>query len=178
METRKQKTDNETQFEHREHFSAFPISFSENLVCPACGAAARRENARFCLTCGKHLREDYEPLDRLRASYNWRKKDLADDQSNGREKVEITDLFEQNKNSIAEMAWACLVYSFVPYLGILFVPFTFFIGGFGVAAARRQPHLGGQKLALVSFLLSFVVLAVQIFLWWLLYIIPEIGKQI
>lgn len=177
METRKQKTDNETQFENREHFSVFPISFSGNLVCTACGASARRENARFCLTCGKHLREDYEPLDRLRASYNWRKKDLVYE-AGRREKTEIADLFEQNKNSISEMAWASLVYSFVPYLGILFVPFTFFIGGFGFVVARRQPHLGGQKLALVSFLLSFVVLAVQIFLWWLLYIIPEIGSRI
>ena len=178
METRKQKTDNETQFENREQFSAFPVSFSGNLVCPACGATARRENASFCLTCGKLLREDYEPLDRLRASYNWRKKDLAYDEAPRREKTEITNLFEQNNNSISEMAWASLVYSFVPYLGLLFVPFTFFIGGFGYVVAVRQPHLGGKKMALISFFLSFVVLAVQIFLWWLLYIIPEIGKQI
>jgi hypothetical protein len=177
METRKQKTDNETQFENREQFSAFPVSFSDYLVCSACGASARRENARFCLTCGKLLREDYEPLDRLRASYNWRKKDLGIDGASRREKTEITDLFEQNKNSISELAWACLVYSFVPYLGILFVPLTFFIGGFGYVAAVRQPHLGGKKMALISFFLSFVVLAAQIFLWWLLYIIPEIGSR-
>jgi hypothetical protein len=121
------------------------------------------------------LREDYEPLDRLRASYNLQGKSFGFD---AQEKKEITNLFEQNKNSVAQTAWACLVYSFVPYLGILFVPFTFFISGFGFIVASRQPHLGGRNLSLVSFLLSFIVLAVQIFLWWLLYIIPEIGRQI
>jgi hypothetical protein len=178
METRKQKTENETQFENREQFSVFPVPYTDNSVCSACGAFARRENARFCLVCGKHLREDYEPLDRLRASYNWQKKDSNFSKSKKQQNTEITNLFEQNKNSISQMAWASLVYSFVPYLGILFVPFTFFISGFGFAVAFRQPHLGGRKLALVSFFLSFVVLAVQIFLWWLLYIIPEIGNRI
>lgn len=91
------------------------------------------------------------------------------------EREEIKDLFEQNKNSVSQTAWACLVYSFVPYLGILFIPFTFFIGGFGYITALREPQLGGRKLALVSIAVSFVVLAVQIFLWWLLYIIPELG---
>ena len=91
---------------------------------------------------------------------------------------EMTDLFEQNKNTVSQTAWACLVYSLVPYLGILFIPFTFFIGGFGYFTALRRPHLGGRRLALISIGISFVVLGVQIFLWWLLYIIPEIGIQI
>ncbi|HSK74741.1 MAG TPA: hypothetical protein VK892_23790, partial [Pyrinomonadaceae bacterium] len=91
---------------------------------------------------------------------------------------EVINLFEQNKNSVSETAWACFVYSMVPYLGILFIPLTFLIGGFGFAVSFRQPHLGGRKLSLVSIGLSFVVLAIQIFLWWLLFIIPEIGKQI
>jgi len=94
------------------------------------------------------------------------------------ETEEIKDLFEQNKNTVSQTAWACLVYSFVPYIGILFVPFTFLIGGAGYLTAVRQPQLGGRRLALVSIGYSFVVLAVQIFLWWLLYIIPELGRQI
>lgn len=76
------------------------------------------------------------------------------------------------------MAWACLVYSFVPYLGILFVPFALFVGGFGYFRAYRQPQLGGRKLALVCIGLSFVILAVQIFLWWLLFVIPDLGRRI
>jgi hypothetical protein len=175
MENGKPKTENETRIDDRRQFSAFRYPLSANSICSACGAEPRRENARFCLVCGKHLREDYEPLDRLRASYNLQGKSFGFD---AQEKKEITNLFEQNKNSVAQTAWACLVYSFVPYLGILFVPFTFFISGFGFIVASRQPHLGGRNLSLVSFLLSFIVLAVQIFLWWLLYIIPEIGRQI
>jgi len=58
------------------------------------------------------------------------------------------------------------------------VPLAFSVGLFGVAVSFQRPNLGGRKLALVSAALSFVVLAIQIFLWWLLYFIPEIGKQI
>lgn len=87
-------------------------------------------------------------------------------------------MFEKNENPVSETAWACVVYSFVPYLGILFVPFAFLIGSFGVLVSYRKPYVGGRKLSLVSIGLSFAVLVVQIFLWWLLYIIPELGKQI
>ena len=121
------------------------------------------------------MREGYQPLDTLRASYRMQGKTIEF------ERAEIEgekDLFEQNKNTVSQTAWACLVYSFVPYLGILFVPFTFLIGGFGYLTALRQPQLGGRRLALISISISFVVLAVQIFLWWLLYIVPELGRQI
>ena len=144
-------------------------------LCSACGAEARRGNAKFCLICGKLLREDYQPLDTLRASYRLQGKSFEFQRA---EIEEVKDLFEQNKNTVSQTAWACLVYSFVPYLGILFIPFTFVIGGFGYLTALRQPQLGGRRLALISISVSFIVLAVQIFLWWLLYIIPELGKQI
>ena len=155
-------------------FSAkFPLSRA--LCCSACGTEARRPSAKFCRTCGKLLREGFQPLDTLRSSYGLQGKSF---QFQEKDKEEITDLFERNKNTVSQTAWACFVYSMVPYLGILFVPLTFFIGGFGYAVAVRQPDLGGRRLSLVSFWLSFVVLAIQIFLWWLLYIIPELGKQI
>ncbi len=146
-----------------------------NRVCSACGTDARRGNAKFCLVCGKLLREDYQPLDRLRASYGLQGKAIEFERA---EIEEEKDLFEQNKNTVSQTAWACLVYSFVPYLGILFIPFTFLIGGFGYLTALREPELGGRRLALISISISVVVLAVQLFLWWLLYIIPELGRQI
>ena len=152
-----------------------PKSKIQNGLCSACGAEARRGNAKFCLICGKLLREDYQPLDTLRASYRLQGKSFEFQRA---EIEEVKDLFEQNKNTVSQTAWACLVYSFVPYLGILFIPFTFVIGGFGYLTALRQPQLGGRRLALISISVSFIVLAVQIFLWWLLYIIPELGKQI
>jgi hypothetical protein len=147
----------------------------EVVICSACGTEARRRNAKFCLTCGKFLREGYQPLDSLRASYRLQGKTFALEEQ---KREEIETLFERNKNTVSETAWACVVYSFVPYLGILFVPIAFLIGSFGVLVSYRKPYLGGRRLSLVSICLSFVVLVIQIFLWWLLYIIPEIGKQI
>jgi hypothetical protein len=172
MENGKWKTDNEKRDLSHEKLSVFHFPFS---VCAACGAEARRGNAKFCLICGKLLRESYQPLDTLRASYHLQGKSFEFQKP---EIEEVKDLFEQNKNPISEMAWASLVYSFVPYIGILFIPFTFLIGGYGYLITLRQPHLGGRKLALISIFISFIVLAIQIFLWWLLYIIPHIGAQI
>jgi len=172
MENGKRKTENEICENNGEKFSTlnFPLS-----VCAACGADARRGDAKFCLVCGKLLREDYQPLDTLRASYRMQGKTFA---FKSPQAEETKDLFEQNKNAVSQTAWACLVYSMVPYLGILFVPLTFFIGGFGYAKALRQPQIGGRKLAIICITVSFIVLAIQIFLWWLLYVIPELGRQI
>lgn len=175
MENGKRKMDNEESESSREKLSVINYPFSVEKLCSACGSEARRDDAKFCLVCGKLLREDYEPLDNLRASYRLQGQSFLIENA---KKEEIANLFEQNKNSIAQTAWACLVYSFVPYLGILFVPLAFLVGGFGYLVSRRQQNVGGRKLALACVGLSFVVFAVQIFLWWLLYIIPELGKQI
>jgi hypothetical protein len=145
-------------------------------MCSACGAEAQRVGAKFCLICGKNLREDYQPLDTLRASYRLQGKSFQLAETERRE--EIVNLFERNDNSASETAWACLVYSLVPYLGILFVPLTFVFGSFGFFVSYRKPYLGGRNLSLASVGLSFVVLVVQILLWWLLYIIPELGRRI
>lgn len=145
-----------------------------NRNCSACGAMIVRQTARFCNVCGKVLFEDYQPLDNLRSSYNLQRQSF---EFRLEEDNETPDLFEQNKNSAAHTAWACLVYSMVPYLGILFVPFTFIVGGFGYAAALRNPQLGGKRLAVMSIGLSFIVLSVQMLLWWLLYIVPKLGRQ-
>jgi hypothetical protein len=149
-----------------------PVAPSQS--CSACGAEAARESAKFCPVCGKLLREDYQPLDNLRASYRLQGKFFLVENA---KREEVTNLFPRNENSVSETAWACLVYSFVPYLGILFVPLAFAVGLLGVAVSFQRPNGGGRNLALVSVALSFVVLAIQIFLWWLLYIIPELGKQ-
>ncbi len=150
-------------------------SVTNNLACSACGAVARRGGAKFCLVCGKLLKEDYQPLDTIRSSYHLQGQSFLIENAKGEE---ITDLFNQNENTVSQMAWACFVYSLVPYLGILFVPFTFVISSFGYFIYLRHPRLGGRKFALVSFYLSFIVLAIQILLWWLLYIVPELGRQI
>jgi hypothetical protein len=172
VENERRKKENENGESTREKFSTFRSPLS---VCVACGAEARRGNAKFCLVCGKLLREDYQPLDRLRASYRMQGKSI---EFKTTEVEPVKDLFEQNKNTMVQAAWACLVYSLVPYLGILFIPFTFFIGGVGYVTAMRRPDLGGRRLAIICIAVSFVILAAQIFLWWLLYVIPELGIQI
>ncbi len=174
MENEKRKTKIENRDLMRERF-AFRYPLSVEKICSACGAQATRETAKFCLTCGKLLREGYQPLDTLRASYRLQGKTFGLENP---KKEEVTDLFQLNKNPISETAWACFVYSLVPYLGILFVPLTIIVGSFGYVISLNQPQLGGRKLSLASVGLSFVVLAVQIFLWWLLYIIPELARQI
>lgn len=173
MTNGKRKMKNENRNSNDERFSAFNFSFS---VCPACGTESRRGNAKFCFTCGKLLKEDYQPLDTLRSSYRLQGKTFLAENAPPRE--DITDLFARNENDVSQTAWACCVYSMVPYLGILFIPLTLILGSFGFAVSYRQPHLGGRKLALISVSLSFGILIIQIFLWWLLYIIPELGSGI
>ena len=116
--------------------------------------------------------EDYEPLDAIRASHNLRIKLTSEP---GLLIEETKNLFEQSKNTISQTAWACVVYSMVPYLGILFLPFAFAVGSAGYVVSHRRPHLGGRRLSVICVILSVVILAVQLVLWWLLYIIPEVG---
>jgi hypothetical protein len=150
-----------------------PKSPFQNPMCAACGAETGREFAKYCRVCGKFLPEDYQPLDTLRASHRLHGKAIVFE----RMEVESQEkLFETNDNSVAQMAWACFVYSMVPYIGIVFVPLTFLMGSAGVFISFRKPWLGGRKLSLASISLSLVILGIQILLWWLLYIIPTLGR--
>lgn len=139
------------------------VRYSLFIACPACGTSAARDYAKFCRICGKFLSEEYQPLDTLRASYRLQGKSFhtAEDQ-------EIGGLFAENRNSASSTASAFVVYSLVPYLGILFCPGAFLMGGIGAFAAYRKPHLGGGRTAIYSIVLSVIIFAVQIFLWWLL----------
>jgi hypothetical protein len=149
-----------------------PKSETRNPECSACGTAATRDFAKFCRVCGKTLLEEYQPLDTLRASYRLQGKSfqVAD-------KEEVTDLFFEDKNSAASTASAFVVYSLVPYLGILFCPGAFLMGGIGALVSYRKPYLGGGRTSIYSIVLSVIIFAVQILLWWLLYYIPESGRR-
>jgi len=139
--------------------------------CSACGADIGREFAKFCRVCGKLLLEEYQPLDTLRASYRLQGKSFQFEKEE-----EITNLFAENKNSASATAAAFVVYSLVPYLGILFCPGAFVMGSIGVFVSHRKPYLGGGKTSVYSIVLSVIIFAIQILLWWLLYIIPELGR--
>ena len=158
-------------------------------ACPACGAGARRAGARFCATCGRELRgaAEYFPLDSLRASYH-----LQDRRGTGRVAVRVGHLvahasrgagaapphprampLDRNANGAAGVALAFVTYSLVPYLGILFCPGALVMGGVGLLRAQRAPHVGGRRAAATSIVLGVVVFGAQLFLWWILYKIPE-----
>ncbi len=83
-------------------------------------------------------------------------------------------LFSDEGDLRGDVAWAGLVYSMVPYLGILFVPFALGASIFGFVRPRHRPSHERYRFVFLAGL-SVVILAIQIFLWWLLYFIPKMG---
>lgn len=143
-----------------------------NRTCSACGARAQRRFAKYCLDCGKRLWEGYEPLDNLRSSYR-----LQNQKFQTQPLAENASLFEKPKNAALELAWAFLVYSMVPYLGILFTPGAIFMSSVGAIKAFRRSQADNLKSALFNIILSLIIFAVQLLLWWLLYAIPDFGRN-
>ena len=135
-------------------------------LCTGCGTENLAGMAE-CQVCGKHIAEGFRPLDTIRSSYKLQGRPL-----NG---PATESLFPSDRSPISETAWACTVYSMVPYLGILFIPIAIAVGGFGYVASRRTPDGSGGRMALISVGVSVVLLGIQIVFWWLLYLIPEIG---
>lgn len=144
-------------------------------TCSVCGGKARRLDAKFCRVCGHNLREDYAPVDGLRASYNFRHQ-VDKQQVLPLKPNEMENLFAKNRNGAASTATAFVVYSLVPYLGILFCPGALMFGGIGLAISLQRPQLGGRRSATYSLLLGSIVFVIQILLWWLLSIVPELNK--
>lgn len=165
------------------------------LVCPACGAAARRADARFCATCGRRLAdESYFPTDALLASYHHQRRrpamnagraEMVDERAHhvfrkteARMRAARPEmLFEKNLNNAAKTAAAFVVYALVPYLGILFCPGALVMGGVGLFRARRAPHLGGGRTSLTSIVLGLLLFFAHLVLWWILFKVPEWTRQ-
>ena len=135
------------------------------LICAACGTKGLRRSASYCPVCGKAAGEEYEPLDALRSGYDLQRTDLATSFAPSRAGFAADD----GKHPVADAAWALVVYSMVPYLGILFTPFAL-----GTAAYAIGMRVSGRRLAMLSLGIGTVTLAVQLLLWWLLYVIPEL----
>jgi hypothetical protein len=69
-------------------------------------------------------------------------------------------------------ARAFATYSLVPYLGILFCPGAVLFGTLGVVRSYRSHDASVRSVCLLSTVVGFVVLAVQLLLWWILYQAP------
>ena len=77
--------------------------------------------------------------------------------------------FEEKKPFESSAAWACVVYSLVPFVGVVFVPFIFV---FGLASHIRSE--AGQRIsARWAMCLGILIVIVQVVLWWLLYAVPK-----
>lgn len=85
--------------------------------------------------------------------------------------------FVTNTNGASTTALALVTYALVPYLGILFCPGAVLMGGIGLLRASRAPYLGGRRASAVSIVLGLVIFCVQLFLWWILYKVPEWSHQ-
>ena len=117
------------------------------------------------------LQSEYQPLDNLRASYGLSSKNFEFLQTK-----EEQELFVTNKNSASTTAMAFVVYSLVPFLGVLFCPGAFIFGGIGFVNSYRYPDQIGRAAAVRSLVAGTIVLGIQVFLWWLLYLIPELNR--
>jgi len=159
-------------------------------ACPACGASARREQARFCATCGRALVGGYFPSDSVRASYRFERAPAQPPQHRpaaarakrrgaarrgpaargGREFMPRV-----RESGAASLAFAFVTYALVPYLGILFCPGALLCGGVGLVRAWRSPQGGhaAARASALSIVLGLLVFCVQLLLWWILYKVPE-----
>jgi hypothetical protein len=70
-------------------------------------------------------------------------------------------------------ALAFVTYSLVPYLGILFCPGAVMMGMASCLVSYRSPQRTVWRASLASLATGLLILAVQVFLWWLLYKVPE-----
>ena len=65
-----------------------------------------------------------------------------------------------------------MVYAMVPYLGVLFIPPALAMSGYLLFTAGRRDEV---RHAILCITVGSILLVVQVILWWLLYLIPEIG---
>ena len=76
------------------------------------------------------------------------------------------DLFGEKRPFASSTVWACVVYSLVPFLGVVFVPFILVLAAVG--SVRGD---GIDRRALAAGVSIFIV---QLVLWWLLYVVPKL----
>ncbi|HZH33055.1 MAG TPA: hypothetical protein VEY11_19975 [Pyrinomonadaceae bacterium] len=158
------------------------------LNCPACGAAARRADARFCATCGRGLRERaYAPADSLFASYHQQRHRPAIlfEPANTTAAAIATAptaaapavstrgaterrVFDSEGNTSAAVALVLTCSALVPFVGILFCPFAVFAGGFALFEAWATPRAGGARLAACCVGFGFLIAGAQVLLFQLI----------
>lgn len=146
------------------------------VICPACGAAARRAGAHFCATCGRGLREhSYAPADSLLASYHLQHSRpamlIAREMSGvGREGATANRRLEESSVLTGGSALVVIIFAFMPFIGILFCPCAIVMG---VIHLRRAPDTHGRRVAVFNIVCGILILGAHAFLWGLLYLIAQ-----
>jgi hypothetical protein len=161
-------------------------------ACAACGSRARREDARYCSTCGRMLGEEYFPTDSLRASYRFESPYVTQSPRLAREPrylrtrrrrrtasatLRIELMPRTNGSGVSATALAFVTYALVPYLGILFCPGAVVLGGLGLLRSRRATHARTRRDSALSVALGLAIFCVQLLLWWILYKVPEWSRN-
>lgn len=85
----------------------------------------------------------------------------------------MASIYNPNTNSASTTALAFVTYALVPYLGILFCPGALVMGGVGLYNSYRLPDHGGRRTSFLSVIFGLLIFCGQLFLWWILYKIPE-----
>ena len=83
-------------------------------------------------------------------------------------------LFGEKKPFASSAVWACVVYSLVPFVGVVFVPFVFVFAMIAVMGGDRVR----RRSALQAVAVGCVILIAQLVLWWLLYAAPKWSQQV
>ncbi|HLL74523.1 MAG TPA: hypothetical protein VK421_04610 [Pyrinomonadaceae bacterium] len=142
---------------------------AESPSCPACGARARRASARYCATCGRHLRErDYSPADGLRASYRWpsitpppaRRAPARPEPRWGR------------RNEQTARGYVFLAYAFVPFVGIVFCACAVACCAAGACDARRSGRAREAAEARRGVAYAVLLAGAQVLLWLFVFTLP------
>jgi hypothetical protein len=83
------------------------------------------------------------------------------------------------KSSLAATARAFATYSLVPYLGILFCPGAMVVGCVGLVkfSTASLPERDSRRVCASSLLAGVILLAIQLMLWWILYMVPIWAKE-
>ncbi|MDT5122864.1 MAG: hypothetical protein QOC96_2346 [Acidobacteriota bacterium] len=150
--------------------------------CLACGMTARRVEARFCSACGRSLDENYLPADALRASYNSPQRRSVSRSSGGTRPKPLKNSMSSiipklNRNGASTTALAFVTYALVPYLGILFCPGALLMSGIGLYNSYRAPERGGRRASYLCLTFGLLIFCAQLFMWWILYKIPQWGRR-
>jgi hypothetical protein len=84
---------------------------------------------------------------------------------------------DNKDNDAAATARAFVIYSLVPYLGILFSPGAVVLSGVGLIKSYRDQERVARSAACITLILGTLILIGQLLLWWILYKVPEWATQ-